>query len=65
MLTPEIKTVAIQLPIIKIDCPRSGCSTSNMITEIRSKKSSKTSENLIFDLQKHEQALAREQCAQK
>ena len=37
-LTPEIKTVATQLPISNIDCPKSGWSISSIITEINSKK---------------------------
>ena len=35
---PEIKTVAIQLPINNIDCPKSGWSINNIITELKSKK---------------------------
>ena len=37
-LMPEIKTVAIQLPINNIDCPKSGWSINNIITELKSKK---------------------------
>ena len=36
--TPEINTVAIQLPINKIDCPRSGWSIKRIITEDKRKK---------------------------
>ena len=35
---PEIKTVAIQLPINNIDCPKSGWSINNNITELKSIK---------------------------
>tara|TARA_B110001452_G_C14898687_1_gene314094 strand:- start:19 stop:483 length:465 start_codon:yes stop_codon:yes gene_type:complete len=37
-LTPEINTVAIQLPINNIDCPKSGCSINKINTEDKSKK---------------------------
>ena len=40
-LTPEIKTVAIQLPISKIDCPRSGWSIKRIITEHNKRKLNK------------------------
>ena len=38
MLTPEINTVNTQLPISKIDWPKSGWSTNRIITEHKSKK---------------------------
>ena len=38
MLTPEINTVNIQLPVNKIDWPKSGWSTNKIITELKSKK---------------------------
>ena len=38
MLTPEIKTVNTQLPVNKIDWPRSGWSTNKINTEHKSKK---------------------------
>ena len=37
-LTPEINTVAVQLKINNIDCPRSGWSINNIITEDNNKK---------------------------
>ena len=37
-LTPETNTVAIQLPISKIDCPRSGWSMRRMIIDNSNKK---------------------------
>ena len=40
-LTPEINTVAIQLPMSKIDCPRSGWSMRRIITEESNKKLNK------------------------
>ena len=40
-LTPEINTVAIQLPISKIDCPRSGWSIKRIITEVNKRKLNK------------------------
>ena len=41
MLTPETKTVAIQLPVSKIDCPRSGWSIKRIITETSKRKLNK------------------------
>ena len=41
MLTPETKTVAIQVPISKIDCPKSGCSIKRIITEDNKRKLNK------------------------
>ena len=38
MLTPEINTVKTQLPVNKIDWPKSGWSTNKIITEHKSKK---------------------------
>ena len=40
-LTPETNTVAIQLPISKIDCPRSGWSIKRIITEDNKRKLNK------------------------
>ena len=40
-LTPETNTVAIQLPISKIDCPRSGWSIKRIITEHNKRKLNK------------------------
>ena len=40
-LTPETNTVAIQLPINKIDCPKSGWSIKRIITEDNNKKLNK------------------------
>ena len=40
-LTPEINTVAIQLPVNKIDCPKSGWSINKINTEAKSKKLNK------------------------
>ena len=37
-LTPETNTVAIQLPISKIDCPRSGWSIKRIITATNKRK---------------------------
>ena len=37
-LTPEINTVAIQLPINNIDCPRSGWSIKRIITDESKRK---------------------------
>ena len=37
-LTPEIKTVAIQVPTKRMDCPRSGWSISRMIIDANNKK---------------------------
>ena len=41
MLTPAIKTVNTQLPVNKIDWPKSGWSTSKTITEHNNKKERK------------------------
>ena len=38
MLTPAINTVNIQVPVNKIDWPKSGWSTNSIITEHKSKK---------------------------
>ena len=40
-LIPETNTVAIQLPISNIDCPKSGWSIKRIITEVNNKKQSK------------------------
>ena len=37
-MTPEIKTVAIQLPINNIDWPKSGCSINKIITALNNMK---------------------------
>ena len=46
-LTPETNTVAIQLPVSKIVCPRSGWSIKRMITETSKRKLNKY---LIWEL---------------
>ena len=52
MLTPETKTVAIQLPVSKIDCPRSGWSIKRIITETSKRKLNKYLTWEFFNLSK-------------
>ena len=40
-LTPETNTVATQVPVSKIDCPRSGWSIKRIITEANKRKLNK------------------------
>ena len=52
MLTPETKTVAIQLPVSKIDCPKSGWSIKRIITETSKRKLNKYLTWEFFNLSK-------------